>query len=267
MAFKLDDMLIDRIIMATAEDFQGNVLYTLTQLQNASINITAESNDVTDRDGTVIKRFWRGKTGEFTAENALINLNIIAAESGPVGEAKQLATVANPITVPGLKVAKASDGTTVTLANATGTPKVYGLYSNGTLGDEFQTGGSASASAFAYDDSTHTVTLPVSNDYTQYLIRFDRTATDGAVVIRNKADKFPGTVRLILKVLYVDPCSADTVRCAYIELPSFQVSPEAEITIGSDSQTINYSGQLQVDYCSADKALYNIYCIEDDYED
>lgn len=204
---------------------------------------------------------------EFTAENALINLNIIAAESGPVGEAKQLATVANPITVPGLKVAKAADGTTVTLANATGTPKVYGLYSNGTLGDEFQTGGSASASAFAYDDSTHTVTLPVNNNYTQYLIRFDRTATDGAVVIRNKADKFPGTVRLILKVLYVDPCSADTVRCAYIELPSFQVSPEAEITIGSDSQTINYSGQLQVDYCSADKALYNIYCIEDDYED
>ena len=204
---------------------------------------------------------------EFTAEKALINLNIIAAESGPVGEAKHLATVANPIVVPGLKVAKASDGTTVVLANATGTPKVYGLYSNGTLGDEFQTGGSASASAFAYDDSTHTVTLPVNNDYTQYLIRFDRTATDGAVVIRNKADKFPGTVRLILKVLYVDPCSADTVRCAYIELPSFQVSPEAEITIGSDSQTINYSGQLQVDYCSADKALYNIYCIEDDYED
>lgn len=181
---------------------------------------------------------------EFTAENALINLNIIAAESGPVGEAKTLATSAAPIVVPGLKVAKASDGTTVVLKNATGTPRVYGLFTNGTLGDEFQTGGTASASAFAYDDTTHTVTLPVNNDYTQYLIRFDRTATENAIVIRNKADKFPGTVRLILKVLYVDPCSTDTVRSAYIELPSFQVSPEAEISIGSDSQTINYSGQL-----------------------
>ena len=148
MAFKLDDMLIDRIIMATAETFEGDVLYTLTQLQNASINITAESNDVTDRDGTVIKRFWRGKTGEFTAENALINLNIIAAESGPVGEAKQLASASAPINnIPGLKVVKASDGTSVTLKNATGTPRVYGLFTNGTLGDEFQTGGSASASA------------------------------------------------------------------------------------------------------------------------
>ncbi len=248
MAFKLDDMLIDRIIMATAETFEGDVLYTLTQLQNASINITAESNDVTDRDGTVIKRFWRGKTGEFTAENALINLNIIAAESGPVGEAKQLASASAPINnIPGLKVVKASDGTSVTLKNATGTPRVYGLFTNGTLGDEFQTGGSASASAFVYDETSHTVTLPINNDYTQYLIRYDRNATENAVVIRNKADKFPGTVRLILKVLYVDPCSTDTVRCAYIELPSFQVSPEAEISIGSDSQTINYSGQLQVD--------------------
>lgn len=251
MAFKLDDMLIDRIIMATAEDFQGNVLYTLTQLQNASINITAESNDVTDRDGTVIKRFWRGKTGEFTAENALINLNIIAAESGPVGEAKTFATNAAPLTVPGLKVVKSSEAASVVLTNASGTPKVYGLFTNGTLGDEFQTGGSASATAFAYDDTSKTLTIPLSNDYTQYLIRYDRTATDKAVVIRNKADKFPGTVRLILKVLYVDPCSADTVRCAYIELPSFQVSPEAEITIGSDSQTINYSGQLQVDQHNA----------------
>lgn len=235
-------MIIDRIQVATAEDFSGNVLYTLTQLQEASINISAESNDVTDRDGNLIKRFWRAKTGEFTATNALINLNILASESG---NPKVEAGGGTSITAPGILIVK-QDETTVTLPYVTGTPKVYGLETNGTLGIEFATG-NGSGNTFVWNSETGVVTLPVSNDYVQYLVRYDRTLTDGAVKITNQADKFPGTIRLIMKVLCVDPCSADTLRAAYIDIPSFQVSPEAEITLSSDNQTIDFQGQLQVD--------------------
>lgn len=70
MSFRLDDVIIDRIQMAVATDFNDNPLYTLTQLNDASISVSAESTDAVDRDGTLIKRFWRGKTGTFTAENA-----------------------------------------------------------------------------------------------------------------------------------------------------------------------------------------------------
>lgn len=62
--FKLDDIIIDRIQMAVATDFNDNPLYTLTQLSEATIDITAESVDAVDRDGVLIKRFWRGKTGK-----------------------------------------------------------------------------------------------------------------------------------------------------------------------------------------------------------
>ena len=65
MAFTLDDIIIDRIQYGYAEDFDGNPLYVLTQLQDATINITAESTDAVDNQGTLIKRFWKGKTGEF----------------------------------------------------------------------------------------------------------------------------------------------------------------------------------------------------------
>ncbi len=244
MAFKLDDLIIDRIQVATAEDFSGNVLYTLTQLQEASISISAESNDVTDKDGNLVKRFWRAKTGEFTATNAFINLNILGEEAG---SGKIEATAQRHITAPGIIVAKAVDGSTVTLANVTGTPKVYGMENNGTLGTEFQTGGTATASTFAYDSDNGVVTLPLSNDYVQYLIRYDREVASGAVEMTNMADKFPRTIRLVLKVLCVDPCSADTLRAAYIDIPSFQVSPESEVSLSSDNQTIDFSGSLQVD--------------------
>ena len=62
------------------------------------------------------------------------------------------------------------------------------------------------------------------------------------------------------------PCSADTVRAMYIEFPSFQVSPEVDITLSTDSG-IAYNGTLQVDYCSTDKALYNIYFAPEDTEE
>ena len=48
MAFMLDDIIIDRIQYGMAEDFNGNPLYTLTQLADATINITAESKDAVD---------------------------------------------------------------------------------------------------------------------------------------------------------------------------------------------------------------------------
>lgn len=245
MAFKLDDLIIDRIQVATAEDFDGNVLYTLTQLQEATINISAESNDVTDKDGNLVKRFWRAKTGEFTATNAFINLNILGEEAG---SGKVQATAAHHIVAPGILVVKQEVGT-VTLAHVTGTPKVYGMYTNGTLDTEtkFATGASASTNTFVFDDSTGELTLPANNNFVQYLIRYDRDLTDGAVEMINKADKFPGTIRLILKVLCVDPCSADTLRAAYIDIPSFQVSPESEVSLSSDNQTIDFSGSLQVD--------------------
>ena len=43
MAFTLDDIVIDRIQMATAEKTDGTLLYTLTQLSEATIETTAEN--------------------------------------------------------------------------------------------------------------------------------------------------------------------------------------------------------------------------------
>ena len=216
-----------------------------------------------------MKRFWRAKTGEFTATNAFINLNILGSEAG---SGKIEASETHEITAPGILIAKTTDGPTVTLKYAISEPKVYGMQNNGTLGKKFILGNTANATDFVYNDQTGVLSLPVSDEYTQYLIRYDRRVdgtanTTGAVEMINKADKFPGTIRLILKVLCVDPCSADTLRAAYIDVPSFQVSPESEVSLSSDNQTIDFNGQLQVSYCDADKRLYSIYVVEDDEED
>ena len=59
MAFKLGDLVVDRIIMGVAEKSDGTLLYTLTNLQEATIEISADSQDAVDGTGAVIKTFYR----------------------------------------------------------------------------------------------------------------------------------------------------------------------------------------------------------------
>ncbi len=59
MAFNLGDLIIDRIVLGVAEDSRGNLLYSLTNLQEATISITADTQEATDGTGAVIKTFYR----------------------------------------------------------------------------------------------------------------------------------------------------------------------------------------------------------------
>lgn len=260
MAFKLDDIIIDRIIYGFAEDFNGNPLYVLTQLSDASIEITAESKEAKDKDGTLIKKFWQGKTGTFTATNAMINLNVIGAASG---SGKETASDENPMEMP--RIIKVKAGETVTLTNyVDGSVKVNAFGTNGAMGKAYEQDTEASETAFALT-TEGVLTVPTDAEETLYIVKYTRTTTAG-VAVRNKADKFPGTVKLTLKALCIDPCTADTLRACYIVLPSFQVSPEVSISLATDA-TLEYTGDLQVNYCSEDKELYSVYICADDEEE
>jgi len=54
MAFRLGNFSIDEILEGVAENFEGQILYSLDQLTNASIEITSESTDITDKKGKTL---------------------------------------------------------------------------------------------------------------------------------------------------------------------------------------------------------------------
>jgi len=260
MAFTLGDIIVDRIQIGYAEKFDGTPLYVLTQLQDATIDISADSKEATDRDGTLVKKFWQGKTGTFTATNAMLNFNILAATAGtdPI-----IASATNKVTMP--KIITVKTGETATLTGLkSGTIRVNALANNGTMGDAFTQAQTASATEFGLS-SGNVLTTPTAEGVTQYVVRYDREVEEGAAV-SNKANAFPGTIRLVLKVLAVDPCSADTLKAAYLILPSFQPSPEVSISLTTDG-TLDFTGDLQVDYCSTEKELYRFVWAEEDEEE
>lgn len=262
MAFSIDGVIIDRIQMGIAEDFSGNVLYTLTQLADATIDVTAESKEAKDANGTLIKTFYTGKSGTFTANNAMLDFNIMAESTG---SPKEVATSSNKLTMPGVMSVKVGSATTATLKGVkSDTVRVIGIAGNGTMIKTYTKDSAAAEGTFSITGET--LTLPTDKTPAQFVIKYDREVSSG-VKVSNRADKFPKTIKLTLKALAVDPCSPDVVRSCLIVLPSFQVSPETSISLQTDAQ-LEYKGNLQVDYCNASgKVLYEIYFAEDDVEE
>lgn len=261
MAFSMDNIVFDRIQMAVAEDNAGNILYTITQLADATIDITAESKDAVDAQGTLIKRFYTGKQGTFTANNAIIDFNILASSTG---SPKQVATTGTKIVMP--RIVTCPKGTeTMTLTGLKeGTVHVEGVAANGTRVESYTMDVTAGEDKFAVADTTLTLPTTVDEKVTTFLIKYDRDVTSGVKIV-NRADEYPSTVKLTLKALAVDPCEPDTVRACYIVLPSFQVSPETSLSLTTDAQ-LEYKGDLQQSYCGSEKTLYEIYFAEEDAE-
>lgn len=143
------------------------------------------------------------KTGEFTATNAMLNLNVLGEASG---EGKQLATTESPITMP--KIITVAANTTATLTGfQSGSVKVYGLGTNGTMLDEYTaSSGNADETHYAIT-SAGVLTVPTDSQVSQYIVKYNRTVSSG-VMIANNADKFPRTVKLTLKALAVNKSAA-----------------------------------------------------------
>lgn len=116
--------------------------------------------------------------------------------------------------MPAIKKVKAGETADLT-GYVNGSEKVHAISNNGTMGRKYTkgagttTGGVTTGTADNYvlDNQGH-FTPPTDANETQYIIEYNRTVTDG-VAIYNKADKFPGTVKLVLKVLAIEPCTAD----------------------------------------------------------
>ena len=55
MAFKLGDVIIDRLQFGYgANKKTGNPLYALTQLNETTINLTSDSTDIKNKDGSIV---------------------------------------------------------------------------------------------------------------------------------------------------------------------------------------------------------------------
>lgn len=233
MAFDLNNIVIDRIIRGVMQSHtDDSVLFSLNQIQNPSLTCSSESTDVLDAIGVPVATFYRAKTAEFSAENALFDIALMAAQAGTT---KVVATTDKKVVTPRFETIDI-DGTstTYTLKN---TPmdeikNVYLLNGDGTLGTVYTKATSASATSFAM--SGNILTPPTGlNAGDQLFVIYEYEATQ-AVSVLNSANNFPSGGKLTLEALVYDTCNQTKKLFAYLIFPNFKLSSDFDWNIQSD---------------------------------
>ena len=231
MAFDLSNFVIDRVVRGIAVSqgdnpklgiSAGDVLFSINQITNPSLSCTSESTDAVDALNVPIATFYRAKNAEFSAENALFDMNLLATQAGTT---KKVASSSSKINTPCFQTIDIGSGTSYTLSHTpkTGTtPKVYVLNGDGTLGEKVVIDTTASARKIAIAGTAVTI---VAGDagykegeqlFFMYDYDADGTEGNGAVEVANSATNFPVGCKFIMEILGADVCDQTNLIYAYL---------------------------------------------------
>ena len=262
----LNSFVIDRPLRGMMlHSSTGEVLWTINQIEEPSLTVSAETKDAVDAMGTPIMSFDRAKTAEFSAQSSLFDLGLLAAQSGT---SIQESSASAKITTPCFEEVIMPDSGTITLKHTpkgtgkAGIPFIYVLNGDGTLGNKFPYAAAASATAFSFSGTTLT---PPTGDAiaagTTLLViyEYDADATDGnqAMAVTNSASKFPSAGKFVMEVLGCDTCDVSTLYYAYIIFPQAKLTSDFDISFTTDTKH-PFTLKAMQHYCDKEKRLFTV---------
>ena len=252
MAFDLNNFVIDRIVRGVALSQENDtVLFSINQIQNASLNCASESTDAVDAMGTPIATFYRAKTAEFSAENALFDMNLMATQ---LGTSKKVASASSKITAPAMEsfTVDASKSYTLKHAPKADPTEIYALNNDSTFGVKYTKGTAAADGVFAIADGV--ITLPTDVAVNTEMFVMYEYETENAVEVVNSAKNFPVGCKFVMEVLGCDVCDQTNLVYAYVIFNNAKLSPDFDWSIATDG-THPFSMKAQQDYCDKEKRL------------
>ena len=262
-----------------------SVLFSINQIQNASLNCASESTDAVDAMGTPIATFYRAKSAEFSAENALFDMNLMATQ---LGTKKKVAKSDAKITVPAMEsftVGVSDDKQTSTYSKTEAgavtvtyvmkhAPKVdpteiYMLNGDSTFGAKFTKAKETTAKNGEFVvvvDGTGKATITITDNTSrneeciangaEMFVMYEYE-TENAVEVVNSAKDFPVGCKFVMEVLGCDVCDQTNLVYAYVIFNNAKLSPDFDWSIATDG-THPFSMKAQQDYCDKEKRLFSI---------
>ena len=261
--FNPNELIIERVRSVEQYDIETNELTgRYTQIEDPTLEFTADSTDVTDAMQNVIYTIYRAQSGTFGWSNSLFSLDLAAAQ---FGSEKELASDSNVIYVPVSETLTISDSYSITLSNTPYTeagatyavPSVKLLNDDNTLGDTWTAGARADATAKTYIIAGSVITFPT--DVTgRVFVDYTVAKTADAAKITKTTDSLPTTVKLIANVIFKDTCNTNTVITGKIVMYRAQQDiSNVSINLTSDGKH-SASFALKKNYCDDDTALVDV---------
>ena len=241
----------------------GAYLFTLDELQNASIANTLDKQDITGKGGRKLSSLKRNKAATVSGANGMVSGGLLEMQTGSSFENGATEVMwTDYITV------DTANGTFTTY-KADGTPgaEIIGLYvknANGTLGAKLEQGDSADATHFVYNPSTRALTLDQSiTSGTELVAYYERKIS--ASVLVNKSDVFSGKCALYVDAMAEDKC-AKVYRVQFY-FPKADFNGEFTIDLGDNQTVHNFEAEALSGACGTAGQLWTYTIFEDDAQD
>lgn len=261
----INNIVIDRILRgAMLSTNDGSVLWEISQITNPSLTCSTETQDAVDALGIPIVTFERAKTIEFSAENALFDLRLFAAQSGTE---KVVASSSNKITVPTFEeiVLGADPAAAITLKHAPidQIREIHLLNGDSSMGTRFVNGSSATATEFVHTAKATQLTPPTGLVTGNRLMAIYDYESETGVSVVNSANSFPTAGRFIMDVLGCDPCNVSIKKHFYIIMDNGKLTSDWDLSFATDS-THPFTIRANQAYCSAGRELVKIVAVDED---
>jgi hypothetical protein len=246
----MNNFVIDRILRAVGKSKDGDVLFAINQVTNPSLSVTSETSEAVDALGSRIAVFNRAKSCEFSAENALFDMALMAQQAGSKEGVVRGEVKAVPAFDP------MDEGKLAHTPINADAIKIYELNGDGSFGAEIKKSIDGGADG-GYVLEGINVTLPEGkNGIAVY--EYD---AEKAVSVVNSATEFPKACQLVLEVLGCDVCNQEELIYAYLIFPNFKISPDFDWSLATDG-THPFSGMAMQNYCDEKKELYKLVIVD-----
>jgi len=242
---------IETISAYTIKD--ANYLFTLDELQDATIEQTEDKQEVTGKGGRKLSNLKRNKAITISGTNGLVSGGLLEMQTGGTFETKTAKVMwTDYLTV------ESNAATSSYKAIGTKGDEIKELYvknDDGTLGEEYSQGSAAASKVFTYAPDTKTFAFSGVADGTEIVAIYECEIADAAV-LENEADTYSGKCRLYIDVLAEDKCS--NVYHVQFYIPKADFSGEFSLEMGDNQTVHSFEAESLAGACGKNNTLWTV---------
>lgn len=258
------DLTITVLDTITAFDItDGSYLFTLDELQSASIAQSQDKVVITGKHGRKLNSLKRNKAVTISGSNGLVSGGMLAMQTG--GDFEQKTT-----TVRYTDYIKVSGNAATTTYKAIGTigaeiNELYVKNANGTAGQPLKQGNTVDTNVFTYDAETKALAFKESDiaDGTEIVVFYDRKIE--AAVLENYSDTYSCKASLYVDCTCEDTCGNEYHGQFYFPKADFDGNFTFEM---GDNQTVHsFEAEALAGACGTDGLYWTFTVFGMDTED
>lgn len=266
MAFNPNELVLERV--RSVEEYDpatGELVGRYTQIEDPSLTTSADGTDVVDALGVPIATFYRNTQGTFSFTNSLFSLDLAASQ---FGTKKVIADSENKIQVPVSETVAIAEGAVALKYVPVGTEGseikfVKVINADNTFGATYtvSTTADAEAKTFTVDAANKKITMPEGVEG-KVFVNYVRETENAASVARSTETDIE-VKKLIVNVIFCDPCNINLKRAGAIIMERAQIDPSSvDLSLTMEGKHAA-SYLLKKEYCNEEGKLFEIIIAED----